>query len=620
MQQVRLKEGPSRAQSGIVAEAPDRDGVAVPDRLQRAQSTLLRRPTGASAHGVVAGIVLAVPRVQPPPLRTARQRPTRGGRKRLSRCGTGRLGRSGSGVFLRNRGNRRGDGLAGPPRLVGTVGPADAPSTPSHAPCIPPVKVRTSSNTLGNCPWSPATLAYTVLLLSSIVHAASAACPEGFPEDPVIERHIEQQDIAAGLYSFQEILDYGRALFVAKFNTCDGRGRPTTTGTGDKRVSPGPDFIRTSAPDANSCAGCHNEPTLGGSGDVVANVFVLAQAMDPVTLSIDPSVSNERNTLGIFGAGAIEMLAREMTAELQGQADGLSDGKHTLRSKGVAFEIVIEDGALVAAGGIDTDLVVKPFHQAGVVVSLREFTVNAMNHHHGMQAEERFDLNPATGFDPDFDQDEHRRELTVGDISAATLFQAALGVPQQIVPADTGQRFAVERGEWLFDIIGCALCHIPEMVLNGRRYVEPNPMNPPGTWSDSDLSYSFDMTREGMGPRLEADPAGGAVVRAYTDLKRHNLCDPENKPGAIRFFCNEQLDQGRPSQGGRPGREYFLTRKLWDVGSSAPYGHRGDITTITEAILHHGGEGRLSRDNFAQLPGHYQRAVVDFLKTLRVPD
>ena len=31
-----------------------------------------------------------------------------------------------------------------------------------------------------------------------------------------------------------------------------------------------------------------------------------------------------------------------------------------------------------------------PFHQAGAVVSLRQFTNNAFTHHHGMQSEERF--------------------------------------------------------------------------------------------------------------------------------------------------------------------------------------------------------------------------------------
>ncbi|HSG63943.1 MAG TPA: di-heme oxidoredictase family protein [Gammaproteobacteria bacterium] len=86
----------------------------------------------------------------------------------------------------------------------------------------------------------------------------------------------------------------------------------------------------------------------------------------------------------------------------------------------------------------------------------------------------------------------------------------------------------------------------------------------------------------------------------------------------IRYFCNEQLAQGRPDQGGRPGTEFFLTRKLWDVGSSAPYGHRGDLTTLTETILAHGGEARAARDAFAGRGIDEQRAVLSFLRTLQI--
>jgi len=105
----------------------------------------------------------------------------------------------------------------------------------------------------------------------------------------------------------------------------------------------------------------------------------------------------------------------------------------------------------------------------------------------------------------------------------------------------------------------------------------------------------------------------GAIVRAYTDLKRHNLCDDE-----IRVFCNEQLSQGREEQDGQPGAEFFITRKLWDVGNSAPYGHRGDLTTLTEAILAHGGEARESREAFLQLPVAEQRSMIRFLRSLQV--
>src|SRR5205814_9498993 len=38
-------------------------------------------------------------------------------------------------------------------------------------------------------------------------------------------------------------------------------------------------------------------------------------------------------------------------------------------------------------------LIIRPLHQVGNVVSLRQFSNNAFNHHHGMQAEERFGLD-----------------------------------------------------------------------------------------------------------------------------------------------------------------------------------------------------------------------------------
>ncbi len=443
-------------------------------------------------------------------------------------------------------------------------------------------------------------------------------CPVGFPEPPALTVHLEQDDIVAGAFEIDEILAHGRRVFEARFNTCDGQGRPTATGTGDRREPGQPRFIRTSGPDANSCAGCHNMPRTGGAGDIVANVFVLAQAHDPVLTSVDPRHSNERNTLGMFGSGAIEMLAREMSDELQSQADGLSDGHHILSTHGVEFPVTIMEGEVVTSMGVDTDLVIKPFHQSGVVRSLREFTVNAFNHHHGMQAEERFDLNPFTAFNPDFDGDGVERELTVGDITAVTLFQAALGVPGRVLPLDPHERARVEAGEEHFAAIGCTACHIPEMHLRSALFEEPYGRNPQGTFNDTNSSISFDMTLEGERPRLEPAPNGGAIVRAYTDLRRHNLCDPEGHPDPIRTLCNEHLLQGRPDQHGRPGNEFFLTRKLWDVGNSDPYGHRGDLTTITEAILAHGGAARASRDAFVGLDIAGQAELVRFLQTLQV--
>ena len=486
--------------------------------------------------------------------------------------------------------------------------------------------------------WSAVILFQLVAAVSagSAEAATAKECPAPLlAEQPEVPLSLEQADIDSGRLHFSEIAAHGRQLFTAKLNACDGAGRPQTTGGGEKRNVPSvaedgetlmPNLaakLRTSGPDSDSCAGCHNDPEPGGAGDFVANVFVLAQSLDPVTLTVSPARSNSRNTLGMHGSGPIEMLAREMTDELQAQAAGLADGRHVLTTKGVEFEIMIADGEVVDATGIDLDLIVRPFHQAGKVVSLREFTVNAMNHHHGMQAEERFDLNPAKGYDTDHDGDGVQRELTIGDITAVTLWQAQLSTPAQLLPHKRPQRELIARGEQVFSEVGCDACHKSSMVLNSRLFVEPNPYNPAGTCAGTEAGcsqYTFDMTKEGEGRRLEKGPGGTAVVRAFTDLKRHNLCD-EPGPGAIRWFCNEQLAQGRPQHDGKPGAEFFLTRKLWDIGSSAPYGHRGDISTITEAILFHGGEGRQSRDQFTSLGLKDQKALVAFLKSLGIlPD
>ena len=67
----------------------------------------------------------------------------------------------------------------------------------------------------------------------------------------------------------------------------------------------------------------------------------------------------------------------------------------------------------------------------------------------------------------------------------------------------------------------------------------------------------------------------------------------------------------------RPTSE-FLTRKLWDVANSDPFGHRGDLTTLTEAIYFHGGDARVERDAFFSLSQASQDAIIEFLKTLQV--
>ncbi|MDE2821539.1 MAG: hypothetical protein OXI40_17545 [Chloroflexota bacterium] len=469
----------------------------------------------------------------------------------------------------------------------------------------------------------------TAIFAPSATSLAQAdLCPAGLPERPALSQHIEQSAILDGSISFEEMLAHGEELFTVLFNVCDGQGRPATTGGMTARAPDEPAFSRVSAPDSNSCFSCHNQPRVGGGGEFVANVFLLAQHADPVLESTSMMMSNHRNPLGMFGAGPIEMLAREMTVELRARRDAaLAKAKEQgsavtveLLAKDISFGTVTmkPDGSQDSSGieGVDHDLVIKPFHQSGTKVSLRQFSANAMNQHHGMQAEERFDLNPDI-MDPDFDRDGVQRELTIGDITAVTVFQAALGTPGRVLPQDPVRQQEAIRGEMAFSEIGCASCHVPELYLESRFFSDPNPFNPANTMTDLSQEVRFDMTVQGMRPRLERR-GEGAIVRAFTDLKRHSLCDPADRPDAIRFFCNETLLDSRPDARGRSGTEFFLTRKLWDVGSSPPYGHRGDLTTVSEAILMHGGEARASRDAFTKLTFADQRAVVEFLLSLQI--
>jgi hypothetical protein len=424
---------------------------------------------------------------------------------------------------------------------------------------------------------------------------------------------MSEADIEGGRVSFQDVVKHGEKLFNAIFNKLDGLGRPMTTADGQPR-SAQPAMLRTTGPDSHSCSSCHNRPRPAGGGDFATNVFVTPESTMSVNDSIKPDFVNERMTVSLFGSGPIEALALEMTRELQAtRITAVNRAFLTtqnvpahLMAKGVDFGNIVAhpDGTVDTSGvrGVSPDLVIRPFHQNGAAVSIRQFTNEGMNQHMGLQSQELF------GIDTDPDGDGVTNELTVGDLTALSLYQAQLGTPGRVIPEDPARRQAAQEGENLFATIGCTDCHVPAMKLDSSIFAEPNPFNP--EWKIPfavKKRIGFDMTKDGESPRLEPTPDGGAIIRAYTDLKRHNLCDDND-----RFFCNEKVPQ--------PGiaLSTFLTRKLWDIGSSAAFGHRGDLSTISEAIEHHAGEGRPSLTNYLSLSTYQRAAIVEFLKTLQI--
>lgn len=449
----------------------------------------------------------------------------------------------------------------------------------------------------------------------------------------------------------KKLLSVGETLFNANWTSEEGGGRPLTKGNGNPLADPSSplvfprNFNRVSAPDANSCFGCHNAPVSGGNGDIVANVFVLGQRFDfatfdgnltPTRSGVDESgkfvtleeIANSRATLGMFGSGFVEMLARQMTADLQSARNGLAAGQSVaLQSKGVSFGTLSrnDDGtwntsavvgipapSLATSGaGNPPSLIIRPFHQAANVISIRQFSNNAFNHHHGIQSTERF------GADSDPDGDGWQNEMTRAEVTAVTLFQAAMAVPGRVIPRVREIERAVQRGERVFSLIGCASCHVPSLPLNNSGWVftEPSPYNPAGNMRPSDgPTYSLDLTSDQLPtPRLKAKN-GVVMVPAYTDLKLHDITSGPADPN------REQLDMNQPagSAGFFAGNGKFLTRKLWGVGKKPNYFHHGKYTTMKEAILGHAGEALASRQAYAGLRQTDRDCLIEFLKSLQV--
>jgi len=175
-------------------------------------------------------------------------------------------------------------------------------------------------------------------------------------------RHSRLQNGREFQTSLTTLLDFGKQLFTANWTIQEGQGRPLAKGVGGPRLSP--ISLRRWSSRAISivfrrptpCAGCHNVPIPGGAGDIVANVFVLGQRFDSVTMDHSDGIvtrdaldengkfvtalnfADSRATPGMFGAGYLELLAREITADLRAIESTIQPGRSAvLLSKGIHF-------------------------------------------------------------------------------------------------------------------------------------------------------------------------------------------------------------------------------------------------------------------------------------------
>jgi hypothetical protein len=404
-----------------------------------------------------------------------------------------------------------------------------------------------------------------------------------------------QARLDAGRYDNEVLFNIGDELFEHAFRKDTGFGG-LIPGPGLRRVHKG----RKGALDSHSCAGCHSVGGPDGAGAATQSAHLFGDGERA-------STAMARNPPPLLGAGLVQALGAEMSAELARQRDrALAEAARSkvevraeLAAKGISFGSLVAkpDGSINTAGieGITADLIVRPFGWKGDAALLRRMVEEAARLHFGAQSHPLALRNKsapdaervgAGSDDPDGDGVE--REVEEGTLSAVAAYLAMLETPVIVPPSGAALLERWAQGDALFTTIGCSACHVRSL-----RVEDP-------IWKERSDTGSG----EPIGIHLLADgeqPRGNDQVMLFSDLKRHDmgdeLADPRDHPDGI-------------------ARRAFLTRPLWGLAESAPYLHDGRAATIPEAIAAHGGEAAGAREAWEALSREDKGSLHVFLLSL----
>jgi CxxC motif-containing protein (DUF1111 family) len=162
-------------------------------------------------------------------------------------------------------------------------------------------------------------------------------------------------------------------------------------------------------------------------------------------------------------------------------------------------------------------------------------------------------------------------DLTDQQCDQLTAFVASLPRPSERLPDDAGRQTQAHEGKKIFNGIGCADCHVPSL---------------------------------------------GGVDGIYSDLLLHRM-GQDLVGGGSYGEPPVPLPDVEPSDGPKP--DEWRTPPLWGVADSAPYLHDGRAPTLKDAITLHRGQAARSAERFARLRQDEQNQLIVFLQTLRAP-
>lgn len=313
-------------------------------------------------------------------------------------------------------------------------------------------------------------------------------------------------------------------------------------------------------PDMNgdSCRACHQDGAIGGAHGIDVNVFRFArdeggagpfqdlpggQIGSRIRHPLFPGreehpdeadLFEQRNSPPLFGVGLIDQIADSTIFANEDPLDGNGDG-----IRGVS--------RLVDVGGV---MECGKFGWKAQVPRAADFVFDAMGQELGITAPDNgrgFAILSDTDSVPD-------PELSDADFQDLLFFMTRLAAP----PRAGGTSPLIALGEGVFDDVGCATCHIPEL----------------------------------QGP--------SGPVPLYSNLLLHNV-----HPADFR---------GMEEPGAPAG--FYRTPPLWGLRFSGPYMHDGSAETVLDAILAHTGEAEGVTQNFEALSAAEQDALLAFLMDL----
>jgi CxxC motif-containing protein (DUF1111 family) len=327
---------------------------------------------------------------------------------------------------------------------------------------------------------------------------------------------------------------------------------------------------------ATSCAVCHNVPAIGGAsliletraayrdangefralnaaGDTLIHLFSVPPHSCQPTMPEDANVVARRMPVPLFGAGLVEAIPDETLRALEDPFDRNGDG---VRGRAA----IIIDPATGAPR-------VGRFGWKAQHATLLAFAGDAYRNEMGItndlfRQEYAYEISePRMRQCDPIPEPEDRPDPTTGrrGIDNFEAFMRFLApVPRATVDA------TVRDGERIFNAIGCAACHVPQLATGP--------------------SVSPSFNRRG--------------VPLFSDLLLHDIGTGDGIP-----------------QGAAKANE-IRTPALWGLRFRRPLLHDGSAATSDEAVARHQVEAELARRGFFQLSPEDRQRLSAFLRSL----